>query len=320
METTLPRALRLATWLFFSLTLYDLFAVTSRPLLHLPDLGDHNFVVVCVLFTILHCTLLEGLRRTAIFFTISAIVSYCLEEIGVRTGLIYGSYHYSAMLGAKLGHVPIIIPLAWFMMIYPSWLVARTILTGTILHALPGRIAQALLAAWVVTSWDTVMDPGMAASGNWIWEHGGDYFGVPRHNYLGWLLTTFLVYFLASWLWRDPHPPHHRSPPLRRPPHLRLRGHRHPLRPLPGTPSTPGHRPLHHGNPVPHRPPTHPPASPAGQLNLPGQIPDKSRLDPSILVTPCLVNRANSVRNNRNIPCQPPRHLKSFKTKEIDLA
>lgn len=46
------------------------------------------------------------------------------------------------------------------------------------------------------------MDPGMAAAGNWIWEHGGSYFGVPLHNYLGWLLTTFLVYLGAGFLWR----------------------------------------------------------------------------------------------------------------------
>jgi hypothetical protein len=46
------------------------------------------------------------------------------------------------------------------------------------------------------------MDPPMAASGTWIWEHGGAYFGVPRHNYAGWLLTTFLVYWVAGWLAR----------------------------------------------------------------------------------------------------------------------
>jgi putative membrane protein len=46
----------------------------------------------------------------------------------------------------------------------------------------------------------------MAAAGNWIWEHGGAYFGVPFHNYLGWLLTTFLVYLGAGLLWRTVRP------------------------------------------------------------------------------------------------------------------
>jgi uncharacterized membrane protein len=46
------------------------------------------------------------------------------------------------------------------------------------------------------------MDPGMAASGNWTWEEGGPYFGVPLHNYFGWLLTTFLVYGITALAWR----------------------------------------------------------------------------------------------------------------------
>jgi uncharacterized membrane protein len=56
----------------------------------------------------------------------------------------------------------------------------------------------------VMTAWDTVMDPGMAAAGNWVWEKGGAYFGVPVQNYFGWLLTTFLVYCIAGFLWRRP--------------------------------------------------------------------------------------------------------------------
>ena len=54
-----------------------------------------------------------------------------------------------------------------------------------------------------MTAWDVVMDPGMARAGNWVWEHGGAYFGVPRRNYLGWLATTFIVYWIAGWYWRS---------------------------------------------------------------------------------------------------------------------
>jgi uncharacterized membrane protein len=168
------------------------------------ELGNIGFTVVFVLFALIHCLALEGPRRTAMFFAVSAIVSYALEETGVRTGLIYGTYHYSELLGAKLGHVPVIIPLAWFMMIYPSWMVAKAMLRGINQRALSGLTAQAIVAAWVITGWDMVMDPGMALAGNWVWEHGGAYFGVPRRNYAGWLLTTFLVYFIAGWLWRKP--------------------------------------------------------------------------------------------------------------------
>lgn len=197
------RMIRAAAWLFFAATMYLILEEAVWPWLRLPALGNIGFTVVFVLFALFHCIALEGLRRTALFFVISAIVCYSLEEIGVRTGLIYGAYHYSALLGPRLGHVPIIIPLAYFMMIYPSWMVARTVLRGIDTRSIPGFTALAALAALVMTAWDVVMDPGMAAAGNWIWEKGGVWFGVPRQNYLGWLLTTFLVYWIMGWLSRQ---------------------------------------------------------------------------------------------------------------------
>jgi uncharacterized membrane protein len=197
------RWLRAGTWISFAVLMYLILTEAIHPWLRLPGLGNIGFTVVFVLFALLHCTVLEGPRRTAIFFFISAVVSWLMEEIGVRTGLMYGAYHYSTALGAKLGHVPILIPLAWFMMIYPSWMVARTLLRGIRLDSLPGLTAAAAVAAIVMTAWDVVMDPGMSAAGNWIWENGGSYFGVPLRNYFGWLLTTFLVYWLAGRLWKS---------------------------------------------------------------------------------------------------------------------
>jgi uncharacterized membrane protein len=199
------------SWLFFAATMYLIFQEAVLPYFRLPSLGNIGFTLVFVGFALLHCTATEGPRRTALFFSISAIVSYLLEELGVRSGIIYGPYHYSDLLGPKLGHVPIIIPLAWFMMIYPSWTVARALLKSISLPFIAGLTLQAVVAALIMTAWDVVMDPGMAAAGNWIWEKGGAYFGVPRHNYLGWLLTTFLVYWIAGWLWRNQ--PHTLYPP-----------------------------------------------------------------------------------------------------------
>ena len=199
----MKRWIRTASWLLFAATMYLILEEAVWPWFRLPALGNIGFTLVFVLFALIHCTAVEGLRRTALFFAISAIVSYVMEEIGVRTGLIYGAYHYGDQLGTKLGHVPVIIPLAWFMMIYPSWMVARALIIGIKIHSIPFLTAQAAVAAMVMTAWDVVMDPGMAAAGNWIWESGGVYFGVPLHNYLGWLLTTFLVYWIVGWLWWD---------------------------------------------------------------------------------------------------------------------
>jgi uncharacterized membrane protein len=202
-EEAMDRWTRLASWPFFAAIMYLILVEAVGPWVSLPGLGNIGFTLVFVLFALLHCAATEGWKRTALFFAASAIISYLMEEAGVRTGLVYGAYHYGDSLGVKLGHVPVLIPLAWFMMIYPSWMVARALLRELDTDSAGGIAACAVVAALVITAWDVVMDPGMAAAGNWIWEHGGAYFGVPRRNYLGWLLTTFLVYCIAGWLWRS---------------------------------------------------------------------------------------------------------------------
>ncbi len=202
-DSRLNRWLTSATWLLFIITAYLLLSGIVGPWVHLPSLGSVGFTLVLTLFALTHSTATHGARRTLLFFALTAVVSYALEETGVRTGLVYGHYHYSDMLGAKLGDVPVLIPLAWFMMIYPSWIVARAILRGIDTTTWTAIIAQAVVAAIVMTAWDTVMDPGMSAGGNWVWEQGGQYFGVPLLNYVGWLLTTFIVYCGAGLLWRE---------------------------------------------------------------------------------------------------------------------
>ena len=48
-----------------------------------------------------------------------------------------------------------------------------------IARPIPARLSprsKRRVAAIVMTAWDVVMDPGMSAAGNWIWENGGSYF------------------------------------------------------------------------------------------------------------------------------------------------
>ncbi|MGD1066862.1 MAG: carotenoid biosynthesis protein [Vulcanimicrobiaceae bacterium] len=187
---------------FFVAVLYLIVADGLAPWIALPQLDSVGFTLVFVVFALAHCWAAYGARRTLVFFLAAAIISYALEEAGVHTGAIYGPYHYGDMLGWKIDRVPVLIPLAWFMMIYPSWIVARAILRGAAVDSPVGIVLQALVAALIMSAWDSVMDPGMAAAGNWVWEAGGPYFGVPLRNYAGWVLTTFLVYCVAGVLWR----------------------------------------------------------------------------------------------------------------------
>jgi uncharacterized membrane protein len=172
-----------------------------------------------MLFSVFHSAFVLGWRHTLLFFGITVAVSWSYEHVGVETGLIYGAYHYTDVLGLKLGHVPIIIPIAWFMMIYPSYIIANLLAGGRqkiiMIRGNKGNnnysnnrttIQQilwlAFLSAVVMTAWDLVVDPYLSGPTEraWIWEERGQYFGVPLHNFGGWLLTTFTIYFLFQLL------------------------------------------------------------------------------------------------------------------------
>jgi uncharacterized membrane protein len=154
-----------------------------------------------VLFSLWHASSTLGVRRAVAFFALTVLAAWIFEAVGVATGLIYGHYHYTATLGPWLGSVPILIPLAWFMLLYPSYVVANLIVDGRVVGT-PGTrahlIGLSLLGALVMTAWDLLADPILSgpAFRAWVWEHRGVYFGVPLQNYVGWVATTFVVFLL----------------------------------------------------------------------------------------------------------------------------
>lgn len=177
--------------------------ILLAPIVQLPALpgGTSTLTLLLMIFSLLHARYLLGWRHTLLFFALSTVISLIYEEVGVGTGLIFGPYHYTDVLGMKLGLVPILIPIAWFAMIYPSYVIANLITDGQPSGSRGGlaRIAWvSLLSAMVMTAWDLLIDPILSHPNvhAWVWDRLGSYFGIPIHNYLGWMLTTFTVYLV----------------------------------------------------------------------------------------------------------------------------
>jgi uncharacterized membrane protein len=151
-------------------------------------------------FALLHAGQREGWGRSGRMLALVFIVSLLFESVGVATGLVYGPYHYTDQLGPKfLGLVPFIIPVAWFMMSYPSFVIADRLVPST-LKRWQHILAVAAVGGLVMTAWDLIMDPVMVAGGNWVWDMKGAYFGIPLQNYWGWWLTIFTTFALYLWL------------------------------------------------------------------------------------------------------------------------
>jgi putative membrane protein len=190
-----------ASAFFLLLHLYFVLQDLLAPWLSLPGLGQGVTisVIALMMFSLCHASYSVGIVLSGSFFGISAVISWAFEQVGVATGAIYGAYHYPDKLGLRLGHVPLVIPLTWFAMGYPSHVIANLISKGypVAIESRKGWLFWlAFLGGAVMTGWDLPMDPMMSSAGNWIWEEGGAYFGVPVRNYFGWILTTSTIYLL----------------------------------------------------------------------------------------------------------------------------
>ena len=108
-----------------------------------------------------------------------------LERVGTATGWPFGEYRYTGALSPTVAGVPLAVVLAWWAMAVPAREVAAR-LVG------PGwrRVA---LGAVALTAWDVLLDPQMVDDGNWVWEDGGPWRGVPLSNYAGWLVASAVV-------------------------------------------------------------------------------------------------------------------------------
>jgi uncharacterized membrane protein len=159
-------------------------------------------LLVAFIFVVVHGYIAFGWRNIIAFIVITTVVSFISEALGVATGLVFGPYHYSDLLGPKLLGVPPMIQIGYLATGYASVVMARIILS--LLKPLTGWsiLVATLAGAFIMVSWDVAMDPYQSTvTGDWIWHDGGVYFGVPLHNYAGWFATVFafmLAYFVFA--------------------------------------------------------------------------------------------------------------------------
>ena len=158
--------------------------------------GDSVIPSVSTLSVVLQCAavisiLWEGWggRRAFTAFAVIAILTWAAEWLGSTTGFPFGHYHYTALLQPQLSGVPLLIPLAWLMMLGPSWAIAHAIL-GLRLTGTNRLLTMAALTGAAMTAWDLYLDPQMVGWGFWTWDESGAYFGIPLVNFAGWFAVA----------------------------------------------------------------------------------------------------------------------------------
>ncbi|MCL6456635.1 MAG: carotenoid biosynthesis protein [Gorillibacterium sp.] len=181
-----------ARWSFIAL----LFAASIIKFLMPSSAKD---VMDIVLFPIIpglaffHGTKRYGLKNMVFFFVITWGISNFFESLSIGMGFPFGNYHYTSSI-PRVFDVPFVIMIAYFGMGYMAW---------TLSHILNGQYGKKLrgiqiflvpfIASFIMVMWDVVMDPLTSTiSKEWIWEDGGNYFGVPISNYLGWFFVVYV--------------------------------------------------------------------------------------------------------------------------------
>jgi putative membrane protein len=126
------------------------------------------------------------------FLAVALIATFVIEVIGVATSFPFGSYKYDLeRLGLTVQGVPLLIPFAWFMMLYPAWLISNDLVKNRFL-AIP-------TGALLMSTWDLYLDPQMVNEGYWQWfTDGTPTKEIPLSNFVGWFLSATVIFIAIS--------------------------------------------------------------------------------------------------------------------------
>jgi bisanhydrobacterioruberin hydratase len=109
------------------------------------------------------------------FLIVSFLSGIIVEIIGVKTGYLFGNYHYGEAMGGKIAEVPILMGVNWFVTLYCA---------GTLFNyssfSVPTKILLASLAAVGLDFWIEKIAPILDF---WHWENEI----IPFYNYVCWL-------------------------------------------------------------------------------------------------------------------------------------
>ncbi len=152
--------------------------------------GTADFLML-ILFSLSILLMSTRVRRIILLPISGSIVGFIFEFIGLNYSLPFGSYRYLAFEGFTLQGVPIPVIIAWGIYVYTCYLAS--------LYISPRY--RILTASSLMVLLDMALDPVMVEGGVWLWEAGGEWFGVPLTNYLGWFIVSslsLLLYHLAG--------------------------------------------------------------------------------------------------------------------------
>ena len=134
-----------------------------------------------------------------LFLLLCFVVGVVVEIIGINTRILFGDYTYGNVLGPKVQHVPLLIGINWFLIIYCCGISINTLLLKAInrIAADSGKNPMALKALSVIIDgatlavfFDWLLEPVAVKLGYWVWNGNGE---IPMLNYICWFVVSLLL-------------------------------------------------------------------------------------------------------------------------------
>jgi bisanhydrobacterioruberin hydratase len=142
-----------------------------------------NLLVNMILLLLNHQ---NGTTKQWILFAIIILAGFCIELIGVNTGLIFGSYTYGKTLGLKLLGTPIIIGVNWLILTYS--------VVYTFSKNIQNKIILALISATILVLLDFLIEPVATNYDFWSWI----LIDIPFKNYIAWFIIGFVFTYIIN--------------------------------------------------------------------------------------------------------------------------
>ena len=158
-------------------------------------------VLIGFIYLVFHGSIFWGWLNIGLFIFITFSISLIIEIIGSKTGLIFGGkYNYNSNLtpGRTVLNVPVLIPIAWIILTYMSFNL-YCLISGLGPEIILNKTSNVYIVPCLILMFlDMILDPIAVNEGRWSWNNKFRYYDVPLMNFVGWFITSFLVFFVFS--------------------------------------------------------------------------------------------------------------------------
>ncbi len=141
---------------------------------------------------------LFGKRAALQFALLALVIGWFAEQMGSSRGWFFGHYDYTDVLGWRIGDVPAIIPMMWFVLCYIAYVLANLIVLRSPIdtnRSVPNLLFMSFLSAMLVTAYDLGADPYMVnVLKAWVMaKKDGWWFGETLQGFVGWMGVSFVI-------------------------------------------------------------------------------------------------------------------------------